>query len=374
MAGLYLHIPFCRKACTYCDFHFSTSFNLYDEIVSCLKKELVMKADRMEDKIDTVYFGGGTPSVLMKKDLEGILDRVYQHYNISDQPEITFEANPDDLTKEYLFDLASLGINRLSIGVQSFKEPELQFMNRSHTLAQSYECIRYAQECGIDNISIDLIFGLPKQTMEDWDYNLKELLKLNVPHVSCYSLTIEEKTVLWHQVQKGNVSPIQQGLSREMYLKTISTLNKSGYEHYEISNYAKEGKISKHNSNYWRDKKFMGFGPSAHSYDGLVRGWNVPNNANYIKALNENRIPYEIEELTDVDRYNEYIMTSLRTKWGVRLERLERMGSSYQSYFLTEIKNSMDKGLVLQTENTYTLSDAGKCVADDISASLFIAD
>ena len=373
MAGIYIHIPFCRKACVYCDFHFSTSFGLYDKTVKAIIKEIQLKSVPNADLVfTTIYFGGGTPSVLTKKDLQLILTTISENYAIDPTAEITLEANPDDLSFSYLKELNALGVNRLSIGVQSFHEDELLFMNRSHTAEQSYECIKAVKDVGFDNVTIDLIFGLPQQSMDHWLFNLNTAIELQIPHLSCYGLTVEKRTALWHMVNIGRVTPLKDEKANEQFLKTMEVLSANSYEHYEISNYAKEGFISRHNSNYWKSSEYIGFGPSAHSFDGSRRAWNISNNAKYVKSLDAGIIPEEVEKLSKKDRYNEYILTSLRTKWGLEPRIIQTIEESYLDTFETNSKELLEKGLIRFEEGKYLLTKKGKCLADHITADLFI--
>ena len=377
MAGIYIHIPFCTKACHYCDFHFSTSLAKKTPLVDAICDELKTRVSYLSnEKVETIYFGGGTPSLLTKEELKKILNCVYEHYDVINSPEITLEANPDDLKKEKLIELKEAGINRLSIGIQSFDKNTLEWMNRSHTPQQAETCVQMAQEVGINNISIDLIYGIPNLKLEVWKQHLKQAIELKPTHISAYCLTVESKTVLHHQVKKGEINMPSDEVTEEQFQVMINELSEAGYEQYEISNFYLEGFESKHNSSYWKGKKYLGIGPSAHSYDGSSRRWNVANNHQYLKGMNENSIFWEDEEIDETTAYNEYILTSLRTKWGVDLDLLkERFNSDIVNHFQKEVYFFIKNGLVVITnENAYILSTQGKFLADGLASDLFWID
>ncbi len=372
MAGIYIHIPFCTKACNYCDFHFSTSLKHKSEIVFCLLKEIEERKDYLQNElIETVYFGGGTPSLLSESELSSIINEINTTFNVNKHPEITLEANPDDLTLTKLKELKQTGINRLSIGIQSFYDKTLQWMNRSHNYNQAINAVNYAQDIGISNISIDLIYGIPNMTMQEWEDNIDKAIALNVPHISAYCLTVEEKTVLHHQVVKGLAMP-KDDVSIKQFKLLIKKLEEVGYEHYEISNFAKKDYVSKHNSAYWLEKKYLGIGPSAHSYNEKSRTWNVANNMKYMNAI-KNGTSYNEQEIIDTTTaYNEYILTRLRTIWGIdELYIKNRFGEHIYQYFTHEISTYIINRTVKKEKSVYTLSLEGKLIADQIAGDLF---
>ena len=374
MAGIYVHIPFCRQACHCCNFHFSTSLKYKSEPVSALAKELIMRKDYIQGAtIETIYFGGGTPSLLEEKELNVIMETLHKQYKISQEVETTLEANPDDLTVDKLRQLKSSGINRLSIGIQSFHEVDLKWMNRSHNAAQARNSIVEARNLGFENLSIDLIFGCPTTTEENWQQNLDLVSELDIPHISCYGLTIEEKTALAHQVKTQSGSLPKEESNAQQFLLTMNHLESQGYEQYEISNYAKNQLYSKHNTNYWKQVPYLGIGPSAHSFDGRSRQWTQPNNSQYIKNINEGRLPSDSEVLSSKDLYNEYVLTHLRTIWGCNTNSIKSNHTNYVEHFRTEVSPLIQQGLILQSDNQYTLTTEGKFIADKITAQLFVA-
>ncbi|HJW28903.1 MAG TPA: radical SAM family heme chaperone HemW, partial [Saprospiraceae bacterium] len=314
MSGLYLHIPFCRKACYYCNFHFSTSLKLKEPMVAALRQEITLQADYLKGKkIQTVYFGGGTPSVLEIADLNLILNIVRQTFTVDDDAEITIEANPEDIDPEKLIGWKAAGINRLSIGVQGFQDAVLKAWNRVHDSAQALASLRLAKEAGFDNISADLIYGDPELTDEDWSGNIQKLIELQIPHLSCYALTVETGTALHHHILKGKSKPLDETQSHRQYVVLQKRMKENGYEQYEISNFALPGYKSRHNTSYWTGQWYLGIGPSAHSFNGVSRQWNVSNNVRYIKSIESGIIPFELELLSPEQRYNEWVMTGLRT-------------------------------------------------------------
>lgn len=377
MAGIYIHIPFCTKACNYCDFHFSTSLKLKNDIVSAIQQELINRVNYVSDeKIETIYFGGGTPSLLNKDELSSILKTIYTSYSVSSDPEITLEANPDDLTKSKLKELKEAGVNRLSIGVQSFKQEHLTWMNRSHDVEQAKQSIKLARAVGFTDLSVDLIYGIPAMDIEVWEENISELIALNPTHISSYCLTAEHKTALQYAVDKGEVTmPLDRDTS-EQFNVLVYMLREAGYEQYEISNFCKEGLESKHNSSYWLGKKYLGVGPSAHSFNGESRRWNVSNNAKYLKAIADDTIYWEDEVIDVITSYNEYVLTRLRTKWGIEKTYLEKhFPAEILSHFNKEVYFFLKNGLVvLDNEESYVLSDAGKLLADGIASDLFFIE
>ena len=330
MAGIYIHIPFCKQACSYCDFHFSTKLTNKQKVLGAIEKELELRANYIgEELVETVYLGGGTPSLLNQAELQSLFDKIHARFDVSEKAEITLEANPDDLTLEKLQELKKTPINRLSIGVQSFFEEDLRFMNRAHNSSEALQSIDNAQKLGFENISIDLIFGSQTTTNEMWQKNLDTFFALGINHLSAYSLTIEEKTALAHQVAKGKISTIDDEKNYAQYLMLQEAIEQHGFEQYELSNYCKNKSYSKHNTSYWQSKKYLGVGPSAHSFDGVSRQWNVRNNSLYLKAIENGTSYFEKEELSEIDRYHEYLITSLRTKWGININHFEASFSSF---------------------------------------------
>ncbi|MDX1326157.1 MAG: radical SAM family heme chaperone HemW [Arenibacter sp.] len=373
MSGIYIHIPFCKQACHYCNFHFSTNLKKKDEMIGALLRELeIRKAEFAEDEVQTIYFGGGTPSVLKAVEIEQLLEAVYQNYKVVANPEITLEANPDDLSEESIKVLASTEINRLSIGVQSFFEEDLKLMNRAHNAQEAADSIRLARTY-FNNISIDLIYGVPGMTNERWTANIEKALSFGVPHISSYALTVEPKTALKAFIEKGIIAPVEDELAEGHFHILIDKLSAAGFIQYEFSNFGKPGYFSQNNTAYWKGKKYLGIGPSAHSFDGLRRGWNVENNTKYIKSIAQDILPMEIEVLSKTDRFNEYMMTGMRTIWGVSLKRIASdFGADYYSHLQKEAAVKLEKGL-LTIENEHLLvTPKGKFLCDGIAADLFM--
>ena len=376
MAGIYIHIPFCKQACHYCDFHFSTSMKKKDEMVLALAKELQLRKDEFQYDaefpcIETIYFGGGTPSVLTVKEIQLLIDTVRQDYPVSQNPEITLEANPDDLSEENLKAFAAIGINRLSIGIQSFFEEDLKLMHRAHDSVQAKKCLELATRY-FDNISLDLIYGIPGMTNERWQQNIETALSFGIPHISSYALTVEPKTALNKLIQTGKVAAPKDEVAQEHFLILVETLEAKGFLHYELSNFGKENYFSRNNSAYWLGKKYLGIGPSAHSYDGVSRSWNVANNALYLKAIQNGELPREVELLSQEDLYNEYIMTGLRTIWGVSLIRIEQeFGTDYLNYLKQQSQKFISDGLLIITDGILKPTLKGKFLTDGIASDLF---
>ncbi|GGA78769.1 coproporphyrinogen III oxidase [Flavobacterium palustre] len=372
MSGIYIHIPFCKQACNYCDFHFSTSLKKKDEMVLALAKEITMRKNEfVNNVIETIYFGGGTPSRLTINDLKLLMDAVFDNYSISENPEITLEANPDDLSEEYLISLKQLGINRLSIGIQSFFEDDLQMMNRAHNSAEAKKCLEIATKY-FDNISLDLIYGIPNMSNAKWKQNIETALSFGIPHISSYALTVESKTALDKLIQKGQIAEPKDEVASEHFMILVETLEANGFVHYELSNFGKPDYFSRNNSAYWLGKKYIGIGPSAHSYDGISRSWNVANNAIYLKSISENKLPNEIEILSVADRYNEYIMTGLRTIWGVSLGRIQsEFGQKYLDYLMKQSQKFLNDDLLFIENNILRPTKKGKFLTDGIASDLF---
>lgn len=372
MAGIYIHIPFCRQACHYCDFHFSTSMNKKQEMIMAIAKEISIRKNEFAGQtVETIYFGGGTPSVLTNQEIEFLINTVLENYTVSNNPEITLEANPDDLSINRITELANSRINRLSIGIQSFFEGDLKMMNRAHNVRQATECLTEAVKY-FDNISIDLIYGVPGMTNERWLQNVDKALSFGVPHISSYALTVEPKTALHNFVQKGIIAQPSDEVAHEHFMLLTEKLQENGFVHYELSNFGKEGYFSRNNTAYWLGKKYLGIGPSAHSYDGISRSWNIANNALYLKAIENNKLPAEKEKLTIADRYNEYVMTGLRTIWGVSITRVEQeFGLLYKKHLLTEAANFISNDLLSLQDNILKTTPKGKFLADGLASDLF---
>ena len=372
MAGIYIHIPFCKQACHYCDFHFSTSLKKKDPLLKALVKEIILRKDELNGEVvETIYFGGGTPSMLSQSELDHIIDAVYDYHHVIDDPEITLEANPDDLDPKTIKELANSKINRLSIGIQSFFEEDLKLMNRAHNAHEAVECLSLASTF-FDNISVDLIYGIPGLTDEKWKENIHTALRFNIPHISSYALTVEPKTALEALIKKGKIQDTDDAQAETQFHILIDTLETYGFDHYELSNFGKKGFYSKNNTAYWQGKSYLGIGPSAHSFDGKKRGWNVRNNSKYINALEENKLPIERETLSTTDRYNEYIMTGLRTIWGVSLEKVKNdFGEIYLTYLLAQSSKYLIQELLYIEDEKLKTTKKGKFLSDGIASDLF---
>ncbi|WP_281230981.1 radical SAM family heme chaperone HemW [Flavobacterium gelatinilyticum] len=372
MSGIYIHIPFCKQACHYCDFHFSTSMKKKDDMVLALAKEIGMRKNEFENEIvETIYFGGGTPSVLSNEEINFLISEVYKNYKVVDNPEITLEANPDDLSAERILELSKSPINRLSIGIQSFYEDDLKMMNRAHNSAEAKKCLEEATKY-FDNISLDLIYGIPGMSDEMWKQNIQTALDFGIPHISSYALTVEPKTALSKLIQTGKIAQPQDEAASNHFMILVETLQNNGFIHYELSNFGKENYFSKNNSAYWLGKKYIGIGPSAHSYDGEKRGWNIANNSLYIKSIQNNELPIETEVLTISDRYNEYIMTGLRTIWGVSLDRIENeFGLEYLDYLKKQSQKFLNDDLLSIENDILKPTPKGKFLTDGIASDLF---
>lgn len=374
MSGIYLHIPFCKKACHYCNFHFSTSTKLVDDVVLALQRELILRKNEAQLPVETVYFGGGTPSLLSIAQIEMLISQVLLHFEVVEYPEITLEVNPDDLSVAYLKELKNLGVNRLSVGIQSFNNEELKLMNRVHNGKQAMQSVVWAQEF-FDNISIDLLYGTPHTTFSDWQENLDIALSLDVPHISSYALTLEPKTALEHFVKKGVVTLLDDQKVEAQFLYLVETLRGNGYEHYELSSFAKPGYHSRNNTAYWKGKPYLGIGPSAHGFDGNNRYWNVSNNIEYFKKIGEGQLPQTVEKLSVVDKYNEAIMIGLRASWGVSLLQMEKeLGSRYRNHLECQAQQFIDQNLLCIENNSLKTTHSGAFLADGIAARLFLID
>lgn len=372
MAGIYIHIPFCKKACTYCDFHFTTSLKYADEMVDAICKEIRLKKNRITEQIGSIYFGGGTPSVLSSAALEKIFNTLIDCFSISADAEITIETNPDDLDAKKINELRKLPINRFSIGIQSFYEEDLVWMNRAHNANEALSCIKRSQDSGFENLSIDLIYGYPLLTDEKWLNNINTAIELKTPHISAYSLTIEAKTALANAIRNGKQVDVSDEQSAAQFMMLTEKLSTAGFEHYEISNYALPGKYAVHNTNYWKGVPYLGIGPSAHGFDGFNRYINIANNAKYLGFLTDNKLAETVEELSKADRFNEYIMTSLRTMWGTNIEKVALdFGRDYETEIRKQMKPFIENGKLILKHNVIKLSSQGKLFADGIAAELF---
>ncbi|NJK84447.1 MAG: radical SAM family heme chaperone HemW [Saprospiraceae bacterium] len=375
MAGIYIHIPFCKQACHYCNFHFSTSLKYKSAMVMAILQEIELQKDYLNgEPLSSIYFGGGTPSLLDTTEIIAILQQIQRFHTIAPNIEITLEANPDDLNAAKLDTLAQTPINRLSIGIQSFNEADLMFMNRAHNAQEANRCISLAQSAGFQNLTIDLIYGAPTTTDEVWKTNVDKALAFGIPHISCYCLTVEPNTALAHFVKMGKATPVDEEQSNRQFQMLMETLEHQGYIHYEISNFAQPDQFAVHNTNYWKGVPYLGIGPSAHSFNNNTRQWNVANNAKYLSALQQKTVPYEMEILTTAQRYNEYVMTSLRTIWGCQVAHLQTFGMDYSAYFLKKSQIFLQKEWMKQKEDTFSLTQKGKLLADYIAMELFWED
>jgi len=373
MAGIYLHIPFCKQACNYCDFHFSTSLKMKASFVDALLTEIELRKSVFDQQtINSIYFGGGTPSLLSEEDLTRIFETLFTSFRVSPLAEITLEANPDDLSPEKIKVLKNTPINRLSIGIQSFRDEDLRFMKRAHNAKEALSSIKSCKQAGFTNLSVDLIYGTPGMDTSAWLENLNIAFDLDIPHISSYALTVEPNTELHHQILHQKVSNVDENQSAAQFELLTSQMKRNGYEQYEISNFCKPGAYSKHNSSYWKKDMYLGLGPSAHSFYDNKRLWNVSNNTKYVKSLAQNLLPLQEEVLSLEDRYNEYVMTSLRTKWGCSIAEIEtNFSSELAAYFRNEIELYVSTQNVLVKNEVYYLSEKGKLLADKIASDLF---
>lgn len=375
MAGVYIHIPFCRKACHYCNFHFSATARNFNEMADAICEEAVLRSGYINEPINSIYFGGGTPSLIPSDQLQKIFSTIVTHFNVHPDAEITLEANPDDIHLASLADWRSIGINRLSIGIQSFFQQDLTWMNRAHSSEQAMEAILLSQAAGYDDLNIDLIYGTPTLSDENWRKNVERAIELKVPHLSCYALTVEPKTALHVLIEKGKFKAVNEEDQGRQFNLLMQWMEQAGYQHYEISNFSKPGKRSRHNSSYWQGKPYLGLGPSAHSFNGESRQWNVSNNALYLKAIQSSNVPFEIEFLTPMQQLNEYIMTSLRMSEGVDLIKVgSHYGKQKEEELREAAKKYVDLNLVMLNDNRLFLTSMGKHYADGIAADLFFME
>lgn len=376
MAGVYIHIPFCRKRCYYCDFFKSTDLSFKLHLLNALKKELKSRAfELLSEEITTIYLGGGTPSVLSVDELKDLLNTVQSNYQVCADAEITIETNPDDLSYEKLVELRKIGYNRLSMGIQSFVASDLKRMNRRHGAEEAIQSIKWAKEAGFTNISIDLIYGLPDQSLNEWEHNVRMAIAQDVQHISAYNLTYHEGTVFYEQLKKGILQELSDELSIQQFELLIRLLKEAGFEHYEISNFCKSGYFSKHNSSYWKNKKYIGIGPSAHSFDLQTRRWNVSSIPDYLQGIENHTLYYESEVLTEQDQYNDYIITGLRTTWGVSEEYIRnRFSPGYSAHFVKIKQKYLQSNHLISVESTIRLNDDGLFISDQIMADFMVVD
>ena len=376
MSSVYIHIPYCKQKCSYCNFYYKTNQKDLSLLIKSIIKEISITKDFLKKKeLISLYFGGGTPSIINNSNLNLIFNKIREHYLITSKTEITIECNPEDLTEEKLKFFKKIGINRLSIGIQSFKDEDLIFMNRNHNSEQALYSVKTAKRIGFKNISIDLMYSLPNQSINDWKKNLKIALELNIQHISSYSLSIEEKTKLQHLINKNILTELSDTESETHFQLLIDECKKNNFVQYEISNFGKKNYFSVHNKNYWTGNEYLGIGPSAHSFNGKIRRWNISNNTKYINHLKKNILPYELEKLKNSDKFNEYIMTSLRTIWGVDLNTLnKRFGDEIYTYFGLQIKKWVKSKHLFVEKNKVYLTTKGKYISDSICSDLFIID
>ena len=382
MAGIYIHIPFCKSKCAYCNFFSLASESKINDYVEALKKEIVLRKNYLGgETVKTIYFGGGTPSLLSVKNIEEILELLNKYYEIIPNPEITLEINPDTIDREKMSSLKQIGVNRMSVGIQSFDDEDLRYLGRRHDSRHAMQVLEDLKQTDFEKITLDLIYGMPTLTEEKWNKNLDIFFSTGITHLSAYALTVEPKTILGQRIEKGELQSVSEEETIRHYNILVERTKENDFEHYEISNFAKEGFRSQHNSIYWRDEKYLGLGPSAHSYDGKSRQWNISNLTKYIQLVGDAETQrrrdaelfYEKEILSTEDKFNEYVMTSLRTSWGCDIEKIERnYGKSYAHHFLKNIKKYLENGEMLKENNTYFLSEEGKLFADGIAADLFL--
>ena len=374
MAGIYIHIPFCKQSCHYCNFHFSTSTKNKDKVLDAIENEIKQKGQATHEAISTIYFGGGTPSILDVNEINSIIKKIHKEFNVESEAEITIEANPDDLNKEKIINLSHTEINRLSIGVQSFIDKELKIMNRAHDSKKALNSIEISKKY-FDNISIDLMYGVPDSTIESWAYNLDIVSQYDIKHISSYALTLEPKTALESFVRKLIIDMPDEGLVYEQYNLINEKLEPLGFINYEVCSFAKENFFSKNNSAYWLRKKYIGIGPSAHSFDGKSRSWNISNNKKYIDQIKKGKSFYKKEKLSKVDQYNEYVMTGFRTIWGVSANFIEKnFNLKFKNYFIDRIQKHIDQKNIIVKDDIYTTTNEGRFLADGISSDLFLVN
>lgn len=373
MAGIYIHIPFCKQKCTYCDFHFSTTFEAYrTEMIDTICQEIDLRADELnKESIKSIYFGGGTPSLLTEQELKDILTQIKRLFNIEENAEITLEANPDDIYHQQLKIWKDAGINRLSIGVQSFKAEDLSWMNRAHSVEEAENAVRLAQAAGFQNITVDLIYGLPNLSLEEWKDHIQRVLNMNVNHLSAYCLTVEEKTVLNKLVKEKKIIPANEDQQSDQFELLVSMTELAGFEQYEISNFAKNQHYAVHNTNYWTGQMYLGVGPSAHSFDGESRRWNVSNNRKYMESMGKDSSWFSDEKLSVNERWNELLLTGLRTNFGVSIDQLKKI-NSISPAIDAKIAEFVAYGWMEKSSSLLRLTKEGKLKADYIASELFL--
>ncbi len=373
MARIYIHIPFCRKACAYCNFHFSTLLKNKESIIEALLVEISLREDFFANKtLDSIYFGGGTPSLLSENELARIFDKLRTHFTIKNNAEITLEINPDDCSKEYLNALKKVGFNRLSIGIQSFHDKDLEYLGRVHNALQSHQIIQEAKKAGFDNLTVDLIYGLPSSNTDQWKNNLQFIKEYQIPHFSAYAITIEPKTLLENRIKKGKMQEPEEAKYEEDFSNLLDFADRHGFDHYEISNFSLDHYMAFHNTSYWFGEPFLGIGPGAHSFDGYKRKWNIANNARYEQSLNKGVLPLEEESLTEKEKFNETVMTGLRTKWGLDLSAIySEYGRFYHDYLDQKLRKWEAKGALKTHNGHYYLQSRQTLLADHIIADCF---
>ena len=372
MAGIYIHIPFCKKACHYCNFHFSTQTHQKEEFIQSLISEIELQKNYLHQPIETIYLGGGTPSLLDNNELELIIQSIQKHFTLAPQIECTLEANPDDMSAKAAQTWRSLGVNRLSLGIQSFQPQALAWMNRAHTVEQSHQAIQIAIEAGFTNISADIIYGTPHLSDKDLNADIQQLLNYSINHISAYALTVEEKTALFSMIEKNKMDPVNTEQQARQFDMVVNALEAAGLEHYEISNFSKPGFKSKHNSHYWNQTPYLGLGPSAHSYNGHQRQWNVSNNALYIQSIKNDLVPFELENLDLSKKFNEYMMLSLRKSEGFSIAYIQSVfGEAYWQHCKSILPKYINQAYVYATPNGYALTKKAKFFADGIASDFF---
>ncbi len=373
MAGIYFHFPFCRQACHYCNFHFSTQLKHQDEMLLGFEKEIELRVEHWNSALESIYFGGGSPSLLSITSIEKLINVVYKNFKLCDSIEITLEVNPDDVSFEYLEALSSIGINRLSIGIQSFLNSELKLMNRIHNADQGIKTIEWTAQL-FDNFSVDLIYGIPSSDLSNWKKNLNQALSFDVPHLSIYALTVEPQTVLAHQVKNKKIQLLEEDLVKSQYDWMVNRMEAEGFQNYEFSNFSKPGFISVNNSNYWKGKAYMGVGPAAHSFDGKrTRSWNLSNNIKYLDFIQHGILPTQSEILNTNDAFNEYLMTRLRTSWGVSIQKInDTFGKHYSDYLEKQVENHLINQRVYWDGDALKVTKKAKFLTDGIASDLFL--
>ena len=374
MASVYFHIPFCKQACHYCDFHFSTTLKHKDRMLQALQQELLIRKEELQIPVESIYFGGGTPSLFSVDQIEFLIQEVVKNFTTIKNPEITLEANPDDLTPDYLKALSKTKVNRLSIGVQSFFEDDLALMNRAHTAQEALCSIEEAKKY-FNSITIDLIYAIPGMNLKKWEQNLQKAMSLEIPHISAYALTVEPNTALERFIKTGKIEPVDESMAEKHYKHLVKTLEKAGYINYEFSNFGKQGYFSKNNMAYWTGKPYLGIGPSAHSFNGDMRMWNIKNNLKYIKSIEQGTHTFTSEILSETDNFNEYLMTGLRTMWGVSFKTVEsRFAPKYATHLIDQVLLLTMEGLVSLDGEILTITPKGKFLSDGIISRLFYID